>query len=105
MITDGPVVINRHHYRGRPMPEPSVYIGRGTPLGNEVSRREDGEEVAMRRYRTWLWAKVEERDANVLGALNAIGPDHHLVCSCAPSFCHGDVALEVWHWLAGKGEW
>jgi hypothetical protein len=104
-MSTGPIVINRHHYRGRALPEPNVYIGRGTPLGNEVSRREDGEQVAMRRYRAWLWAKVEERDPYVLGALNAISPEHHLVCSCAPSFCHGDVIVEVWYRLTGKGEW
>ncbi len=100
-----PTVINRHHYHGKALPEPNVYIGRGTPLGNTVSTREDGAEEAMRLYREWIWAKVEARDPNVLAALNAIHPNTHLVCSCKPSWCHGDVVVEVWEWLTGKGEW
>lgn len=31
-------VLNRHHYRNQDFPKPWLYIGRGTPLGNEVSK-------------------------------------------------------------------
>lgn len=101
-----PVVINRHHYRAGTLPEPHVYIGRGTPLGNEVSKRGEGysEEELLRRYERDLMARISRRDASVLDALNKIGPNDHLVCSCKPAACHGDVVLRVWEWLAGKGE-
>lgn len=101
-----PTVINRHHYKGKPLPEPHFYIGRGTALGNTVSTKaQHGPEEALRRYRLWLLMLIEERDSSVMGALGKIGPNTHLVCSCAPAPCHGDVVLEVWEWLAGKGEW
>ena len=95
-----PIVVNRHHYRGKPLPDPWVYIGRGTPLGNVVSRRDThSEEEAMRLYRKWLWERIRAGDRAVLGALRAITPQHHLVCSCAPRTCHGDVVLAAWRWL------
>lgn len=99
-----PTAINRHHFTGKPLPEPNVYIGRGTPLGNPFTREEHGER-ALELYRAWLRKKVDERDASVLGAMNAITPSHHLVCSCAPRPCHGEVVLEIWEWLTGKGNW
>lgn len=96
----GPIVVNRHHYRGKSLPEPWVYIGRGTPLGNVVSRRDThSEEEAMRLYRKWLWGRLRVGDRAVLDALRAITPRHHLVCSCAPRACHGDVVLAAWKWL------
>jgi hypothetical protein len=101
-----PVVVNRHHYKAG-LPHPHVYIGRGTPLGNEVSRKGEGlsDEEAIAVYEQWLREKVENRDPAVLGALNSITPAHSLVCSCAPAPCHGDPVVRVWEWLAGKGEW
>lgn len=99
-----PTVINRHHFKGRALPEPNVYIGRGTPLGNPFTREEHGEQ-AIALYRDHLWTKIEARDPGVLAALNAITPAHNLVCSCAPRPCHGHVVLEVAEWLAGKGHW
>lgn len=102
-----PIVVNRHHFRAGNMPKPNVYIGRGTPLGNEVSRKGEGysDAEAIELYQRWLWMKVEARDPSVMAALNAITPAHSLVCSCAPRPCHGDAVLRVWEWLAGKGEW
>lgn len=99
-----PIVVNRHHFKSKALPEPNVYIGRGTPLGNPFTREEHGE-LAIPKYREHLWELVRRRDPAVLTALNAIGPGHHLVCSCAPRPCHGDFVLEVWEWLAGKGHW
>lgn len=109
-------VINRHHFHDKPMPDPNIYVGRGTPLGNTVSRREDGKyiigvdtvaspERAMGAYGDWLWRKIEARDPEVMAALNSIGPNHFLVCSCAPAPCHADVVARAAEWLHGKGEW
>lgn len=100
-----PVVINRHHYRGKALPQPSVYIGRGTPLGNVVGTRRGHGSESLALYRAWLWERILRRDVEILTALNAISPSHHLVCSCAPAPCHGDVVVELWEWLAGKGDW
>lgn len=99
-----PVVVNRHHYQGKPLPAPNLYIGRGTPLGNPYTVEAFGKK-ALSLFAVYLWKAVFDRDAAILAALNSIGPSHSLVCSCAPKPCHGDVVLEVWEWLAGKGEW
>lgn len=97
----GPTVINRHHFKGRPMPRPWVYIGRGTPLGNPFTVAEHGEQ-ALPRYRRWLWDRIRESDPRVLEALRGLTPRHHLVCSCAPRPCHGDVVVAAWHWLVAR---
>jgi hypothetical protein len=84
------------------LPSPNLYIGRGTPLGNPYTAAEHGER-ALTLYAVHLWRAVYERQADILAALNSIGPACALVCSCAPRPCHGDVVLGV-AWLAGKGE-
>jgi hypothetical protein len=96
-------VLNRHHYRGSALPTPSVYIGRGTPLGNPFTKAEHGER-ALELYKVHLCKAVEHRDPEILKAL-ALAPGTFIVCSCKPAPCHGDVVAEVWEWLAGKGEW
>lgn len=93
-----PTVINRHHYRGRRFPDPWIYIGRGTPLGNPFTVEEHGED-ALTKYRAWLWEKLRANDRTVLAALEKITPQHHLVCSCKPRPCHGDVVVRAWSWL------
>jgi hypothetical protein len=98
-----PRVLNRHHHQGKP-PEPFVYIGRGTPLGNPFKVEEHGE-AALDLFATHLREAVERRDPAVLEAMEAITPQHFLLCSCKPRPCHGDAVVEMWEWLAGKGEW
>lgn len=93
-----PRVVNRHHFKGKATPEPSIYIGRGTPLGNPYKVKEHGL-AALDLYRRWLWGKIKDRDPQVLRALAAITGDHHLVCSCKPRPCHGDVVVRAWAWL------
>lgn len=93
-----PVVINRHHYRNRRFPQPWCYIGRGTPLGNPFTLKEHGPQ-ALELYRRWLWDKIRDKDPAVLRALRRITAEHHLVCSCKPRPCHGDVVVRAWQWL------
>lgn len=93
-----PKVINRHHFRGKAWPKPAVYIGRGTPLGNPFTVAEHGLD-ALDLYRRWLWDRIKARDRAVLQALRSITARHHLVCSCAPRPCHGDVVVAAWRWL------
>jgi hypothetical protein len=95
-----PVVINRHHFKGQRLPQPSMYIGRSrtsrpSPLGNPYTKAEHGED-ALGLYRKHMRAKIDAGDVAVLRALNSITPDHSLVCSCAPRPCHGDVVVELW---------
>lgn len=97
-----PVVLNRHHYRGRPMPRPWRYIGRRTPLGNPFTVAEHGDH-ALDLYRRWLWEKIQARDPEVLRELAAIAPGEHLVCSCKPRPCHGDVVVRAWAWVRETG--
>lgn len=103
-----PVVVNRHHYRGRRLPEPWLYIGRNdrqsskaSPLANPFTVREHGDD-AIDLYREHLRAKIDAGDQAVLAELRKIGPGMHLVCSCAPRPCHGDVVLELWREFTGQ---
>lgn len=90
-------VVNRHHFPDG-VPSPSIYIGRGTPLGNPFTVKEWGE-LALPKYREWLWEKLNEQDSAVLGAFAEITVEHKLVCSCKPRPCHGDVIVAAWDWL------
>lgn len=98
--SEGPVVINRHHHGGRSssFPTPWIYIGRGSALGNPFTKAEHGED-ALELYRKWLWDKIRGRDRDVLDMLATITSEHHLVCSCKPRPCHGDVVVNAWRWL------
>lgn len=105
-----PTVVNRHHHadprsrkpdRRPPLPEPWVYVGRGTPLGNPFTVGEHGP-AALDMYRAWLRERVEMGDAAVMKALRSITAEHHLVCSCAPRPCHAGVIVEVWAEVFGE---
>lgn len=99
-----PVVVNRHHFadprsrkpdRRPPLPEPWVYVGRGTALGNPFTVQEHGD-GALELYREYLQRKIDEKDPAVIRALRSIREGHHLVCSCAPRPCHAHVIVDVW---------
>jgi hypothetical protein len=92
-----PLIANRHHFKGEP-PEPWVYVGRGSPLGNPFTLEQHGE-AAMDLYKRHLWARMQARDRSVLAALDALTPDHRLVCSCWPRPCHAEVIVRAWRWL------
>lgn len=100
---------NRHH--GKP-PGPSVYVGRGSPLGNpypvDLQPGETRSEAAPRilgLYREWLWLRINggpEHDPAVLAALERITPKHYLVCSCWPAHCHAEVVIRAWRYLKSE---
>lgn len=111
-----PLVLNRHRYlptpgcgparertgreRRPPLPEPWVYVGRGTPLGNPYRREQHGD-AAIGMYRRWLHFQLTSGNELVLAAMRQIEPGSHLVCSCAPKPCHADVIVRAWAWLRG----
>lgn len=97
-----PEVVNRHWYHGRPKPPKTIYIGRGTPLGNPFTVAEHGLD-ALKLYRKWLWKQIREGDEAVLRAMRAIDPQTHLMCSCKPRPCHGDVVVRAWAWMREQG--
>jgi hypothetical protein len=87
-----PKVLNRHHFHGKPLPDGSVYIGRGTPYGNPFVVGVDGTREEC----------VAKFTAEVLPTLDVSAlRGHDLVCSCArplgsplpPLACHGDPIL------------
>ena len=90
-------VLNKHHYRNKPLPENSVYVGRPTKWGNPFSHmsgtlaqwKASSREESVEKYREWI-LKNEELLANI-GELR--GKD--LVCWCAPAKCHAEVLIEL----------
>ncbi len=97
-------VVNRHSYSG-PQDNTYVYIGRGTPLGNQWSHVADTaatykvetREQAVRKYNQWLGAQIDKGEGPVfdairqLKALAARGEQLKLACSCIPELCHGQI--------------
>lgn len=94
-------VLNWHHY-GRRIPAGAVSVMRGTPFGNPFVMGRDGDrDEVVRRYRAWLWSRLQA-DPGFRAQVRALhGRD--LVCCCAPLACHGDVLAAAAAWLAGEG--
>lgn len=99
----GPYVVNRHHFQSRDeIPEPWIYVGRGSPLGNPFVVEDVGIKRAIEGYRQWLWKRISHRDPGVLAELGKITAQTHLVCSCAPRPCHADTIIKAWKWAKSR---
>lgn len=97
-------VVNRHTYDG-PRDRSYLYIGRGTPLGNNWSHvagttaqfKVETRLDAIAEYRRWLWTQIQSARGPAFEALQEIkdrvtsGEKINLACSCHPKPCHGDV--------------
>src|SRR5258708_33079046 len=97
-------VVNRHTYSG-PRDNSYVYIGRGTPLGNNWSHvpntaaqyQAASREEAVERFRQQLWKEVQSGKGPAFQALEQLkvraakGENIALGSSCSPQRCHGDV--------------
>lgn len=114
-MSEGPIVVNRHHVKGQ-HPPGSIYIGRrgniafgeigrgcadGTALGNP---RRDRTTANLEAYRRLLWDALRQGKSDVLAVFDQLTEESRLVCSCAPRPCHGDVVARAWRaWRkAGK---
>ena len=84
---------NRHHG------DVGIYVGRGTPLGNQFRLKQQGgaytREQSLLLYREWLrreWRLNGNAKAELLrlAQLSKIG-NLMLICSCKPLDCHADV--------------
>ena len=97
-------VVNRHTYSG-PRDNSYIYIGRGTPLGNQWSHtpgtaaahKVETREDAVSKFHEWLSSQIDKGEGPVFRAIQqikervAIGEQIKLACSCVPKLCHGDV--------------
>src|SRR6266536_6228289 len=97
-------VVNRHTYSG-PRDNSYIYIGRGTPLGNQWSHtpgtaaahKVETREDAVSKFHEWLSSQIDKGEGPVFRAIQqikervAIGEQIKLACSCVPQLCHGDV--------------
>jgi hypothetical protein len=81
-----------------------TYVGREnkhyglkeSPLANIYHVDQYGRAGAIRKYRQWLWWKMQKRDPEVLGALQKLTEDSVLVCWCAPKPCHAEIIVKAW---------
>lgn len=89
-------------------PESSIYIGRGSILGNPFSHIPnkgkfpvDSREDAITAYHDWLKEKLENKtfpyfeEFNRLSFLLKETGELNLVCYCTPLPCHGNVIAEL----------
>lgn len=88
--------LNRHHLANG-WPAHSVYVGRGTPLGNPFPLGEDmTREQSIQAYGIWLRKHVAEKNPVILTALFGLHKESNLICSCAPLPCHANEISAVW---------
>lgn len=96
------IVVNRYKVN---MDDPDiVYIGRGSVWGNPFSHKEgtkaiwkvDSVSDAIKHYREYLWAAIQEGDVTIemLKALDG----KRLACYCAPNPCHGNIIKRAVEW-------
>ncbi|MHB1201323.1 MAG: A1S_2505 family phage non-structural protein [Polaromonas sp.] len=97
-------ILNKHHFHGRPMPMGSVYVGRGSALGNPFVIGEHGtREEVIAAYGAWLDAEIAKRNPVVLTALAGLREDSSLLCYCTPAPCHAEKIRDAWLRLRANG--
>jgi len=84
-------VVNRHREKY------DVYVGRGTPWGNNASSPDDERMAAVEKYRVWFLNKIktDPEFKRITEELRG----KRLGCSCKPAACHADV---ISAWLDGE---
>lgn len=90
-------VLNKHHYKNKPLPENTIYIGRGSKWGNPYSHMSNTKaefkvqtrEEAIENYRSYLIS-----NKGLMDSLHEL-KDKNLLCYCSPRQCHGDILLET----------
>ena len=85
---DTPRVHNRH--RGT-APQGAVYIGRGTTYGNPYVVGEHG----TRDECCDMYEKELRANPEAIAYVQKHLKGKHLLCSCKPARCHGDVLLQI----------
>lgn len=78
-------------------PNNSVYVGRGTPLGNPYAIGPDGSrDEVIDKFAYDLDRKIDNEDPETINALRSLNQDSNLVCSCAPERCHVEIIIDRW---------
>jgi len=98
-------VVNRHTYDG-PRDRSYLYIGRGTPLGNNWSHvagttaqfKVETRLDAIAEYRRWLWTQIQSAKGPAFEALQEIKDrvtnGEKINLACHPQPCHGTDSRE-----------
>jgi len=69
----------------------SVYVGRPSEFGNPFKVGVDGNRVeVIEKYEQYVLA-----NADLLALVKSKLRGKHLICWCAPDFCHADVLLKI----------
>lgn len=70
-----------------------VFIGRPTKWGNPfVIGRDGNRSQVIRKYTLWLW---QPKQKQLREAARKELRGQHLLCFCAPQFCHGHILASV----------
>lgn len=93
---------------GCKIPEGAIYIGRpsykwglkGSKFQNPYSLEKYTREVAIEKYKNWLWNEIKIGHITIKELANMKG--RNLVCYCSPKECHGDVLLRAIEWADSK---
>jgi Domain of unknown function (DUF4326) len=82
-------VLNKHHIGY--IPKNAVYVGLGSPYGNENKIGKDGSRAeVIEKYRVWL-----ETQPALIERVKRELKGKDLVCYCAPQACHADLLLKI----------
>jgi hypothetical protein len=102
-------IVNKHMHEATPDCI-DVYIGRGSPLGNQWTHlpgrmhlakyRSASRQEAIEKYAEWLQQELTDETSYASKAIARIAGlarkyDVNLVCYCAPQACHGEVIKRV----------
>lgn len=101
-------VLNKHKDN---IPSNSIYIGRGSPLGNIYTHintnhkdalfKTSSREESIYKYEKYLINQILLGNPNICHAINDLiikykrGEDINLICFCSPLKCHGEVIKRV----------
>ncbi len=83
-----PKVYNKYH---KTTPKDAVYIGRGSPFGNQFVIGKDGDrEDVCNKFEAALLS-----NPRLLQKVKSELRGKNLVCFCSPKRCHGDTLLRI----------
>lgn len=93
---------------GCKIPPNSIYIGRpnykwglkGSKFQNPYSLDKYSREIAIQKYKKWLWNEIKIGYITIQELANMEGFD--LVCYCSPKPCHGEVLLAAIKWASNQ---
>ena len=73
-----------------------IYIGRPSKWGNPFSVKEFGRELAVEKYKSYLWGKIKQKEITITDLAELYGKT--LLCYCFPKKCHGFILEKAAEW-------